>query len=448
MSGLDIDDPVKFETLVSSPRIVPGDTIKLAPGIYKPPPGWPTRNWIISDQVSGTVDAPVIICPRDGPGTVTIDGGLDILGAYVQLQDLEITNTDTVRVCSGTDRPAGVVLNNDGCKVINCIIHDTGHPGICIPGGSLGCEISECIIYHVGIYDTTDMTDDTPWTRGSAIYAQSFDSLILENNTAFRCFTTGGKSYGSGVSGHSWKGHVSFRNPEDGLMAMNYVTVMDNMVFDDSVVFSCGLSRFGGPYIGDEVVHENLTIQNCYFILDRQSLVFSYVDKPHFKNNIVIQRGTGEIRALDWTKRFIDPVWDFDNNKYFGGVYTGGILRDAEHPVMNNSQYLEQLPSANVVKIHANKYDTDRARVTIINWENAAYQDVDMGALLSAGDNYSVRDVQNYYGGPVVFGVYDGSIRFPLDLTEVSAIIGDCPHMGTITNTAPAFACFVVEKLA
>lgn len=132
MAGLLEGDPVKFEYIIKSQRIVPGDTIKLLPGTY-------AGDWIVQASLTGTEAKPIKFCPNI-PGTVTIDGSLNILGSYVEFHDIDFTDTAIDRE---VDTP-GVTCNYPGFKLVGCRIGNMRSSCVNWYGGGVG-QILECV---------------------------------------------------------------------------------------------------------------------------------------------------------------------------------------------------------------------------------------------------------------------------------------------------------------
>jgi hypothetical protein len=110
----------------------PGVTIELASGTY--------TGEFFNSIISGNPQGYVTIQPATG-ATVIIDGLLAFLSDYVTLKNCIVTNS------SNTDRDAhlakpGVNFYEKHCKLINCIIYDSGGSGVLAYVGDIyGCII-------------------------------------------------------------------------------------------------------------------------------------------------------------------------------------------------------------------------------------------------------------------------------------------------------------------
>jgi hypothetical protein len=100
----------------------------------------------------------------------------------------------------GSQRPGGINLRTPGHKLINLVIHNTGHPAIGFwhdigDGG----EIYGTIIFGTGLYDLSDPRFPNGWTRGNGIYAQNqIGSRLISDVISFRNFTDVMQLYSEG----------------------------------------------------------------------------------------------------------------------------------------------------------------------------------------------------------------------------------------------------------
>ena len=93
-----------------------------------------------------------------------------------------------------------------------------------------------------------------------------------------------------------------------------------------------------------------------------------------------------------------------------------------------------------------NLYETGRGHLVIDNWSRLPAVSVDLAAVgLRAGDRFKIRDVQNYFGSPVVSGTFAGnSVSIPMTGTVVSQPVGNAPLAAVHTDSE--FGTFVVRK--
>ena len=93
--------------------------------------------------------------------------------------------------------------------------------------------------------------------------------------------------------------------------------------------------------------------------------------------------------------------------------------------------------------VRRNAYEPGHANIVVYNWAQAASAVVDISNVLTPGDRYEVRNVQNYFGAPVTSGTYaGGTIQVPL-----AAVAGPAPIAGgSFPTTGPAFGVFVLLR--
>jgi hypothetical protein len=86
--------------------------------------------------------------------------------------------------------------------------------------------------------------------------------------------------------------------------------------------------------------------------------------------------------------------------------------------------------------------------VVIYNWGLLDSVEVDLAAAgLGIGERFEIRDAQNFFGAPVVSGVFDGSrVAVSMTATAVTPAVGDVPTPPR--HTSPEFGVFVVLPAA
>ena len=135
MTGLTIDNPVKFSTAILSNRLVPGDTLYLRGGTY-------TGDWGV--VVGGTPGLPIKIMPYNGE-QVIIDGSITFLAPYVEIYDIDFTDSRTDRHITTN----AVRCDYPGIGIYGCRITDLHTSGVNWFGSGVG-ELAECVIYNNG----------------------------------------------------------------------------------------------------------------------------------------------------------------------------------------------------------------------------------------------------------------------------------------------------------
>lgn len=188
MSGLTVDDPVKFAYLVSSPNVLPGDVIYLRGGTY-------TGDWVTS--FAGTLANPVTIQPYENE-PVTIRGSLQIGGVHTHWNDITIINeTDNAVAsalylttagtwidgfnisCSGAQQ--GISWFGSGAgKLLNSTIHDTLDYGIYAHNHNGGTrEITNCIFSSIGGYYAIHLFSDGNKVRDYVVSGCTINKPVI-----------------------------------------------------------------------------------------------------------------------------------------------------------------------------------------------------------------------------------------------------------------------------
>jgi hypothetical protein len=138
---------------------------------------------------------------------------------------------------------------------------------------------------------------------------------------------------------------------------------------------------------------------------------------------------------------------------YVQGPVTNTILRDnrfyssytvgfsGADSALNT--FLVSAPPDTVIVL-PNVYEPGRAQIAVYNWTMKEYVPLDISGLLVPGDYFEIADAQNYFGPPVVSGMYGGGVvNIPMvGLTAVSPI----GKPGSRSHTAPRFGAFVLLK--
>lgn len=356
-----------------------------------------------------------------------------------------------------SERPGGVILYGSANKVINMVIHNTGHPGVglweeCGDGG----EVYGTLIYGVGLYDATTKEDNGNWTRGSAIYAQNKDgSRLIAENITFRNFTTGMKAYTEGghVNGFKFHGNVLFMNNDRNIFASGRdnpargLELIGNMTYRPADDGERSLT-VGYP----DVDQHDAMIQDNYIVNGTSELGALYVKRA---SNLTVTGNT--LVSSNNLVTFYRPAsaegQNWDGNRYYGGadqlfkVDDQGMGFDEWKSATGfdgGSSYEGGRPAQNAVFVRPNQYEGKRANIVVYNWENAESVGVDLSGVLEPGDSFRIVDAQNYFGDPVASGTYEGgAVNLPMNLGAVAEITGELKHFSN-THTPAEFNVFVL----
>jgi hypothetical protein len=103
-------------------------------------------------------------------------------------------------------------------------------------------------------------------------------------------------------------------------------------------------------------------------------------------------------------------------------------------------------PSATQVFVRPNAYEAGRAFVVIYNFAHQNPVAVDLSGVLTAGDHYTIQNVQDVYGAPVVAGTYGGgAVSIPMDGVSPPRPIGRTAP-ARAPRTGPDFDVYLVTR--
>jgi len=163
------------------------------------------------------------------------------------------------------------------------------------------------------------------------------------------------------------------------------------------------------------------------------------------------------------------PVYVLDNNYYVASTSRQFVpefdtwLNEVAQPLANLSGWqvtagydqhstlttsASGKPSTNLVFVRPNQYEAGRANIVIYNWQQLAAVPVDVSSILRGNDQYEVRNVQDFFGAPVLKGIYQGgTLAIPMTAVTPPVPLGGWPGP-TPPPTGPEFNAFVVLRTA
>ncbi len=393
--------------------VKPGDTIWLRGGTY-------TGNF--TSHLKGTARAPIVV--RQYPGErATLDGnvnpavrgdGKPVLavqdGAFTWFWGFEVMNSNPERSnpVSGSHpidaRGYGIFITAAGTKIINVVVHDTGQGISCGPAAK-DVELYGNIIYFNG------------WTapdrgHGHGIYVQNYEggSKLIKHNVLFNGFSYNLHAYGSSAAG--------FVNStvEENVWFLGVTLIGGLSGFSISGTQVTGNYSWGSPTaVGYFSKNCNaMTVSGNYFVNVGHSSAYTPPTDPLCRAAFSLRSNT-IVGDLDGFK-----AADYPNNTYYSKTSP---------------------PTQDKLTVLSNAYEAGRATIVVYNWDGSATQAVDLTGVVAPGAAYEIRNVQNFYGPPVVSGTYaGGTVTLPMTGLTPATPIG----YEARPPTGPAFNVFVV----
>lgn len=446
-------------------KVKPGDTLWLRGGRYA---------GAFTSTLEGRQDAPVIVRAAGGERVLIDRAGvgeakqpaLKVRGAWVWFWGLEVTNSHLDRSrqspYSGRDEPwrgSGADLYAPHVKFINCVFHDNGH-GIWDKQDMT--EVHGCLFYYNGnnkrehaIYTgnsegTKYITDNLVFAQGGYGILAHSDSpksaqrgLHIEGNV---CFNNGAITGDDQTTGNLQVGGV------EGVPAERIV-VKNNFVY---AAPGAPASKSNGLRLGFED-RRNLDVRLLdNYLVARRPLRVWWWRRIECAGNTII--ASGEACELLSPEGAEPPDYRWDYNTYLGagGEPPSFVSNSKEYSFARwrqkvgldaNSRYAADAPAGGEgprVFLRPNRYEAGRAHIVVFNRGAHERVAVDLGGLLSAGQQFEIRDAQNFHAAPVVRAVYDGGpVWLPLKLSETAAPVGRVEKAPL--HTAPELAVFVLS---
>lgn len=384
----------------------PGDTIWLRGGTY---------SGAFTSTLNGTASAPITV--RQYPGErATLDNGatptlptLVVNGSWTTFWGFEIMNSNPTRFIDVSGRGTGLDVYGPNTKFINLVIHDAQN-GVGLWSSAVNAELYGSLIYNNGI----------EWTdrgHGHSIYTQNASGTKrLEDNIMFNGFSFGIHAYTQGGA-------------------------IDNFVMDGNVSFNHGNLSSGGRksnlLLGGGQVARNPIITNNH--LYNSPATGGRGADLGYGTACASGRVQNNVFVSDTALMFNCSATTLSGNHIYGGYnFPAGTY--------SSNTYYSARPAGSWVTVRPNRYEPGRGHIVIYNWARAGQVAVNLAqAGLAPGDGYEIKDAQNFYGPPVVNGVYNGgTVNVPMTSNVVALPIGNA-HV-TPQHTGLDFGVFVVLR--
>jgi uncharacterized protein (TIGR03437 family) len=444
------DNPWDLASALQQPAGVgPGDTIWLLGGKYG------SGRDIFTSTLTGTRDRPILVRQALGE-RATIDGGLMIRGGHTWFSDFEVTCTLSGPRNDARQAPDGIVVHGPGTKLINLVVHDTNQ-GISVWEGAVAAEVYGNLIYYNGFQGESR-------GHGHGLYTQNQNSIkVIRDNILFSGFAVGIHAYGSEnayVEGYDVEGNVVFNNGAlsargertDNILfaggrALRRIKLLNNFTYHTPDAEG-GYSRMGWVFGG---ANEDVTIRDNYWMGGHSAVELWNWRDVVYENNRVYSKDS-LIQALARDRVTAAPRYLWDENTYYGSGlfrFNGKNYTWDEWKQMTgldgNSNYRPGRPTGVWTFVRPNQFDTSRATIIVYNWDMRPSVSADVSAVLKQGEEYEVRDAQNYFGAPVASGTFSGrEISIAFAGLQPAAPVGQVP--AAPRHTAPEFAVFIVTR--
>jgi hypothetical protein len=410
--------PYDIETVFRNSTIAqPGDVVWLRGGTYKV---------AITSELVGKPDAPIVV--RQYPGERAIldaasrtESALTVRGSDAWYWGFEVTDSTTERIAKTPTyttglRATSVSVFGRRTRFINMVVHD-GEQGFGFWSAAENSELYGNLIYNVG-FEAGDRG------HGHSIYVQNADGQKRIVDNIF-------------FNGHSF-----------GLHAYTEKGFIDNLHIEGNTAFNHGVLSHSGPTVNFLLRSKNLAPQNPVLISNYGYFSESYPGRVAEIYSPVEQKGCVNLVLTD--NYFAAPsgravaigcqsIKALRDNTFYGSQL--GVA-----PIYRANTFHERRPGGVEVFIRPNRYERGRANITIFNWNNQKTVDVDLSSAgLNHGEDFEIRDAQNFLGEPVVTGVFS-SRRIAIPMTALTVAR---PH-GTVSvppvHTGLEFGVFVVRR--
>lgn len=501
-----IDAPCSLEQAMSpaqTAQIQPGDTVWLRGGDYdSTQDGWMPLQVYVVGRV-GTSGSPITFRSYPGEKARILNGIEHTTGArYVRLRDLEITDAypasrwESVKDSGNVAKRPAVMYNSVaggvdlGHSIINCVIHDSAHPGIWWPNIRNG-EIYGSLIFNNGELDDESAGWDhtNPWVRGSGLYGQNDDlsqPVNVEASIWFRNFTTGVNFYGESgyVAGVTTQDNIAFQNGDSGIWhVVKGTNQLNGLTIDNNVSYQAldsGETSSQVTYY--EYDQGTASITNNYFVGGTACPSCSVAGHVQLETLTFTGNTVVGPEVLVYQKLPSDgtATVTWNNNAYYGGagtVFQPFSFYDSTAHYYNFADWKTNTgydaastwqlayPTTTVIRyIPVNKYkdqyDSKRLHVAVINWADTdtVQLDLDDSAIpaddrFAIGSRYTIYDAQCYLSPcqPLATGTFNGTA---ITVSMTSTAIDDPTFGGVdespfvnarvLAHTSKQFGAFVI----
>ncbi len=430
--------PLDLATALSgnSSFIRPGDTVWLRGGIY---------SGSFTSNLTGTEQSPITV--RQFPGErAIIDSSnsnaptLTVNGAWTIYWGFEIANSNPDRV---NTRQNGVMIYGPHTKFINLVVRDTG-VGIGFWSPAIDSEIYGCIVYRNGWQGASPDRG-----HGHGVYSQNaqgtkriVDNIIFDQyGYGIHNYAQAGDLKGFHIEGNIIFGNGSSAKPDDtddpnilvgGYKPAERVALIDNYTYHPYTRIATNVwLNYNAKNNKDVILRGN------YFAGGTPLIMTDWLQAMVTNNTLI---GPGGLTVVNLPDNISPTAYNWDNNIYYTNNSTSSSPfvfeiqgKSASYTFSDwqrvtgfdrNGQLFRNATSKPIgvkIFVRPNHYEAGRANIAVYNWDGDSTVDVDVSNVLANGARYEVKNVYDYFGQPVVSGVYNGKpIRLPMSNTKTS----------------------------
>ncbi len=453
-----IEQPYDLFTALLGGPANPGDTFWLLGGHYV--------LGHVGTTVAGAPGQPITF--RQMPGErARVDGAItffDSIG-HVILRDLELFSSDTNRGSAQTGAGfnptdislvTGIRSYSPNMSFINLIVHDQTRGGIYI---SLATNnlVYGCVAYNNGWVSPDNAEGHGLYVQAAYGYGikEVSDNLVFNNSGASMHFYDSGS--GRQLAGLTLDGNVAFnagaiqnvRAYRDWIIGVDApATGADGIVLKNNMgYYPPGSRAYEEVQIGRGGVNGSVALVNNYW---PQKLLMNNWRIAAVSGNFFATQTSGPLVRLVQTQVPLTSAWN--DNTYTRSEtardfvmnsqpYNFAEWRAATGYDKHSTRSITNL-SGTKVFVRPNRYESGRANIVVYNWDRLGHVAVDVSSVLTPGAVYEVRNAQDFFGEPVLSGVFDGQpLNLPMTGLTVAAPTGP---LLTPPATGPNFNVFVL----
>ncbi len=448
--------PYDLVSVLSDPIGKPGDTFWIHEGIY------PIGHLDIS--VHGESGRPMTF--RQAPGErAQVVGSMIVEGEIgcLVFRDFELYSGEVERLSRQTGvgfKPTDVPNHVEGIQVgapnisfINLIVHDSVASAFYTAAEATNTLIYGCLVYNTGWASPDNAEGHSFYLQG----AGEISDCIAFNTTGanFHIYANGP---GWSVRNLTVEGNVAFgagtlqqvRNYRDWIVGVDKPsTTADNIVIKNNMGYAVSnATTLTQVQIGRENVNGTITLSSNYWPL---GLLLNNWSSATVSGNVIAPENSDPVVDLEQNLTKLTGRW---NGNYY---YSESSSREAFRAGSTCCDFANWKKKTGYdaesdctpgrlrgtkVFVRPNRYEPGRANIVVYNWDNSGKVAVDVRSVMDAGVAYEVRNAEDFFGPPVLTGVFDGqSLQLPM--TGLSVAKPMAPFR-TPAPTGPTFNVFVL----